>query len=131
MLGDAVRVYLAGAGSAVLFCLHGGGYCGLTWALVAAALKSECGPSLASAPRIWQLWEGTGYKCQAGFVLARMLEWSWHACECSHAYYSFCMPFCIALPQGIRKGRVSAAHAWSTHSCAATGGHALYKAGAP
>ena len=61
MLGDAVRVYLAGAGPAVLFCVHGGGYCGLTWALVAAALKSECGPSLSSAPRTWQLWEGTGF----------------------------------------------------------------------
>ncbi|KAK9838122.1 hypothetical protein WJX81_002596 [Elliptochloris bilobata] len=39
--GGTFRVYLAGKGPAVLFCLHGGGYCGLTWALVAAALKSE------------------------------------------------------------------------------------------
>ena len=68
MLGDVVRVYLAGAGPAVLFCLHGGGYCGLTWALVAAALKSECAPSFFTC--IWpfmkctvlnaQVWTGTG-----------------------------------------------------------------------
>jgi len=40
----ARRVYLAGSKGAVLFCLHGGGYSGLSWALVAAALKAECAP---------------------------------------------------------------------------------------
>ena len=35
------RVYTAGSGSAVLFCLHGCGYTGLTWAAVAAAVKDR------------------------------------------------------------------------------------------
>ncbi len=47
---SARRVYLAGSKGAVLFCLHGGGYSGLTWALVAAALKAEC----ALAHTVWQ-----------------------------------------------------------------------------
>ena len=34
---------MAGASGAVLFCLHGCGYTGLTWAAVAAALKDRCG----------------------------------------------------------------------------------------
>jgi hypothetical protein len=41
------RVYLAGSSGAVLFCLHGCGYTGLTWALVAAAVKDRCSLSLS------------------------------------------------------------------------------------
>jgi len=36
------RVYTAGTSGPVVFCLHGGGYTGLTWALFAAHLKGEC-----------------------------------------------------------------------------------------
>eukprot|EP00775_Hariotina_reticulata_P011607 gene11607-11751_t len=35
------NVYLAGDAGAVVFCLHGGGYTGLTWSLVAQQLKSK------------------------------------------------------------------------------------------
>ena len=35
-------MYTAGASGAVLFCLHGCGYTGLTWAAVAAAVKDRC-----------------------------------------------------------------------------------------
>lgn len=38
----AARVYMAGSSGAVLFCLHGCGYTGLTWACVAAAVKDRC-----------------------------------------------------------------------------------------
>lgn len=43
------RVYMAGSGSAVLFCLHGCGYTGLTWAAVAAAVKDRFASPCASA----------------------------------------------------------------------------------
>lgn len=33
---------MAGSKGAVLFCLHGCGYTGLTWSLVAAAVKDRC-----------------------------------------------------------------------------------------
>ena len=33
---------MAGSSGAVLFCLHGCGYTGLTWAAVAAAVKDRC-----------------------------------------------------------------------------------------
>ncbi len=33
--------YLAGDHGAVVFCLHGGGYTGLTWSLVAKQLKQQ------------------------------------------------------------------------------------------
>ena len=36
------RVYLAGDAGPVVFLLHGGGYTGLTWALVARELKGRC-----------------------------------------------------------------------------------------
>ena len=36
------RVYMAGSKGAVLFCLHGCGYTGLTWSLIAAAVKDRC-----------------------------------------------------------------------------------------
>ena len=35
------RVYLAGTHGPVIFCLHGGGYSGLTWALLAKQLKGR------------------------------------------------------------------------------------------
>lgn len=35
------RVYLAGTQGPVIFCLHGGGYSGLTWALLAKQLKGS------------------------------------------------------------------------------------------
>jgi protein phosphatase methylesterase 1 len=33
--------YQAGSAGAVVFCLHGGGYTGLTWSLVAKQLKQQ------------------------------------------------------------------------------------------
>jgi hypothetical protein len=33
--------YMAGTAGAVVFCLHGGGYTGLTWSLVAQQLKQQ------------------------------------------------------------------------------------------
>jgi hypothetical protein len=33
--------YMAGSSGAVVFCLHGGGYTGLTWSLVAKQLKQQ------------------------------------------------------------------------------------------
>jgi protein phosphatase methylesterase 1 len=33
--------YQAGSSGAVVFCLHGGGYTGLTWSLVAKQLKQQ------------------------------------------------------------------------------------------
>eukprot|EP00878_Enallax_costatus_P021011 GHUV01022228.1.p1 GENE.GHUV01022228.1~~GHUV01022228.1.p1 ORF type:complete len:138 (+),score=11.03 GHUV01022228.1:249-662(+) len=35
------NAYTAGSGNAVVFCLHGGGYTGLTWSLVARQLKDR------------------------------------------------------------------------------------------
>lgn len=35
------RLYLSGSTGPVLYCLHGGGYTGLTWSLVAAAVKDR------------------------------------------------------------------------------------------
>jgi len=35
------RVYQAGTEGPVVFCLHGGGYSGLTWALLAKELKGR------------------------------------------------------------------------------------------
>ncbi|PNH04810.1 putative protein phosphatase methylesterase 1 [Tetrabaena socialis] len=37
--GGTVNVYLAGGSGPVVLCVHGGGYTGLTWSLVAAKLK--------------------------------------------------------------------------------------------
>eukprot|EP00232_Nephroselmis_pyriformis_P028452 CAMPEP_0182869002 /NCGR_PEP_ID=MMETSP0034_2-20130328/9658_1 /TAXON_ID=156128 /ORGANISM="Nephroselmis pyriformis, Strain CCMP717" /LENGTH=155 /DNA_ID=CAMNT_0025001437 /DNA_START=390 /DNA_END=854 /DNA_ORIENTATION=+ len=40
--GDQFRLYEAGpAGAPVILCLHGGGYTGLTWGLVAQRLKDK------------------------------------------------------------------------------------------
>jgi Alpha/beta hydrolase family len=36
------RVYLAGKTGPIFLCLHGGGYTGLSWALVAERLKESC-----------------------------------------------------------------------------------------
>eukprot|EP00882_Tetradesmus_deserticola_P021238 GHRQ01022991.1.p2 GENE.GHRQ01022991.1~~GHRQ01022991.1.p2 ORF type:complete len:137 (+),score=16.11 GHRQ01022991.1:380-790(+) len=36
------NVYQAGSAGAVVLCLHGGGYTGLTWSLVAQHLKDRC-----------------------------------------------------------------------------------------
>ena len=44
------RVYTAGSKGAVLFCLHGCGYTGLTWSLIAAAVKDRCGSLHAATP---------------------------------------------------------------------------------
>lgn len=41
MLPTLCRVYVAGSKGAVIYCLHGCGYTGLTWALVAAAVKDR------------------------------------------------------------------------------------------
>lgn len=41
MLCALCRVYVAGTKGAVIYCLHGCGYTGLTWALVAAAVKDR------------------------------------------------------------------------------------------
>jgi hypothetical protein len=35
------RVYTAGSEGPVVFCIHGGGYTGLTWSLMAAHLKDK------------------------------------------------------------------------------------------
>jgi uncharacterized membrane protein YgcG len=35
-------VYTAGTKGAAVFCIHGGGYTGLTWSLVAQSLKDRC-----------------------------------------------------------------------------------------
>mmetsp|Transcript_17995 Transcript_17995/g.32030 ORF Transcript_17995/g.32030 Transcript_17995/m.32030 type:complete len:382 (-) Transcript_17995:19-1164(-) len=40
--GGSFRVYTAGSSGPVVFCLHGGGYTGLTWALFAKRLKDHC-----------------------------------------------------------------------------------------
>ncbi|CAG9464918.1 unnamed protein product [Pedinophyceae sp. YPF-701] len=39
--GTTFRVYRAGDEGAVLFCLHGGGYTGLSWSLLARELKTD------------------------------------------------------------------------------------------
>ncbi|BDA49543.1 Protein phosphatase methylesterase 1 [Coccomyxa sp. Obi] len=39
--GGTFRVYMAGSKGAVIYCLHGCGYTGLTWALIAAAVKDR------------------------------------------------------------------------------------------
>lgn len=45
-------VYTAGSEGAVVLCLHGGGYTGLTWSLVAQRLKARCARA-ASAAFAW------------------------------------------------------------------------------
>lgn len=40
--GTTFNVYTAGSTGPVLFCIHGGGYTGLTWALIASRMKSTC-----------------------------------------------------------------------------------------
>ena len=49
---SACRVYLAGTTGPVVFCLHGGGYSGLTWALLAKPLKGRyhCSHAHANSP---------------------------------------------------------------------------------
>ncbi|VFQ61405.1 unnamed protein product [Cuscuta campestris] len=39
---DVFHVYLAGIGGPVVFCLHGGGYSGLSFALAARQMKEKC-----------------------------------------------------------------------------------------
>lgn len=39
--GDTFRLYLSGTEGPVIYCLHGAGYTGLTWALVAFSLKEK------------------------------------------------------------------------------------------
>jgi protein phosphatase methylesterase 1 len=40
--GATFNVYLAGSTGPVVLCLHGGGYTGLTWAIMASQLKDTC-----------------------------------------------------------------------------------------
>jgi len=40
--GATFNVYLAGSTGPVILCLHGGGYTGLTWAIMASLLKDTC-----------------------------------------------------------------------------------------
>lgn len=49
------NVYTAGASGAVVLCLHGAGYTGLTWSLVAAALRGRCAAAVAAAVAQWIL----------------------------------------------------------------------------
>lgn len=44
-------VYTAGEKGAVVFCVHGGGYTGLTWSLVARQLKDRRVPQRRAAAR--------------------------------------------------------------------------------
>ena len=62
------RIYTAGAQGPVLFCLHGCGYTGLTWALVAAAVKDRCA---AAADTILELSSAAG---QALCVSVRCMQ---------------------------------------------------------
>ena len=39
--GGTWNVYMAGDSGPVVFCVHGGGYSGLTWSLVAKKLKDK------------------------------------------------------------------------------------------
>uniref|UniRef100_A0A061R2D0 Protein phosphatase methylesterase 1 n=1 Tax=Tetraselmis sp. GSL018 TaxID=582737 RepID=A0A061R2D0_9CHLO len=39
--GGTFRVYTAGSVGPILFCIHGAGYTGLTWSLIASRLKKE------------------------------------------------------------------------------------------
>lgn len=40
--GATFNVYLAGSTGPIVLCLHGGGYTGLTWAIMASQLKDTC-----------------------------------------------------------------------------------------
>ena len=44
---------MAGSGTAVVFCLHGCGYTGLTWAAVAAAVKDRYAPHCSHALKFY------------------------------------------------------------------------------
>ena len=58
-------MYQAGSSGPLVYCIHGGGYTGLTWALVASKLKDrQVSGSLrmfgGGAPRGVQQWGGSG-----------------------------------------------------------------------
>lgn len=46
--GCTFNVYIAGDHGPVLFCLHGAGYTGLTFALIAEELSKECGSTTSA-----------------------------------------------------------------------------------
>ena len=76
-------MYLAGSKGPLLFCLHGGGYCGLTWALVAAALKSEC----ALGHSFWQLAGQCPCQGPRGHGACLSAPWSTLNC-CDDSWYA-------------------------------------------
>lgn len=69
--GCTFNVYIAGHQGPVLFCLHGAGYTGLTFALVAEELSKECAftASLHLAPLY--------LKVMTDFATAGTGSWPW------------------------------------------------------
>ena len=117
-------MYLAGKTGPVVFCLHGGGYSGLTWALLAKQLQGRYHCSTYRSSSVSTLWATRHLKHVPGHHISAPNVTCWQSLQpdcatdllpnlsfCSDANNAAGFPHCLSVP--------NASHHWGCGYCRA------------